>query len=75
MSKRDAVLVCLGRSVRQFRERRKFTQEELAERSNLHPTYISDIERGTRNPGIKNVARLAKALGVKTAKLLEGVDA
>jgi transcriptional regulator with XRE-family HTH domain len=37
-------------------------------------TYVSDIERGTRNPGIKNVARLAKALGISSAKLMEGID-
>ena len=75
MSKRDSVLVSLGCSVRRFREGRKFTQEKLAERSNLHPTYISDIERGLRNPGIKNVARIARALGVTTAELCKGVDA
>jgi transcriptional regulator with XRE-family HTH domain len=75
MSKRDSLLVSLGRNVRRIREGKKFTQEKLAERSNLHPTYISDIERGTRNPGIKNVARIAKALGVTTADLCKGVDA
>ena len=36
---------------------------ETRRKSGLDPTYISDIERGRRNPGIKNVARLAKALG------------
>ena len=39
------------------------------------PTYISDIERGRRNPGIKNVAKLAKALDLTTAELCKGVDA
>ena len=42
----------------------KLTQEKLAERAGLDPTYISGIERGLRNPGIKNVARLARALGL-----------
>lgn len=51
------------------------TQEKLAERANLDPTYISGIERGLRNPGIKNVARIAKALGITTAKLVEGANA
>jgi len=36
---------------------------------------IGGIERGLRNPGILNVARLAQALGLTTAQLCEGVDA
>ena len=64
MSKRDPILAALGRNVRQRRDARELTQEKLAEKSGLDPTYISDIERGLRNPGIKNVAKLAKALGL-----------
>ena len=75
MPKRDTVLAVLGRNVRQRREARELTQEKLAEKSGLDPTYISGIERGLRNPGIKNVARLAKALGFTTAELCQGVDA
>ena len=75
MPKRDPVLVVFGQNVRQRRVARCFTQEVLAERANLDRTYISDIERGTRNPGIKNVVRLARALGTTSAKLMEGVEA
>ena len=75
MPKRDFVLAALGRNVRHRREARELTQEKLAERAGLDPTYISGIERGLRNPGIKNVAKLAKALGFSTAELLKGVDA
>lgn len=75
MPKRDSVLAALGQNVRRRREARELTQEKLAEREDLDPTYISGIERGLRNPGIKNVARLAKALGFTTAELLKGVDA
>ena len=75
MPKRDTVLAALGQNVRRRREARELTQEKLAERADLDPTYISGIERGLRNPGIKNVARLAKALGFTTAELLKGVDA
>lgn len=73
MPKRDAILVALGRSVRKHREAKGISQEALAELADLDRTYISDIERGNRNPGIKNVARLAKALGITTAELCEGV--
>ena len=75
MPKRDSVLAALGQNVRRRREARELTQEKLAERAGLDPTYTSGIERGLRNPGIKNVARLAKALGLSTAELLKGVDA
>ncbi len=75
MLKRDKVLSALGLNVRRNREAREFTQEKLSEKSGLDPTYISDIERGRRNPGIKNVAKLAKALGLTTAELCQGVDA
>jgi len=75
MPKRDNVLAALGRHVRRRREARELTQEKLAEKAGLDPTYISGIERGRRNPGIKNVARLAKALGFATAELCKGVDA
>jgi len=88
MSKRDAancagsehtparpVLAALGQNVRRRREARELTQEKLAEKAGLDPTYISGIERGLRNPGILNVARLAKALRLTTAQLCEGVDA
>ena len=73
MPKRDPVLTAFGQNVRKQREARDFTQEVLAERAELDRTYISDIERGTRNLGIENVVRLAAALGVTSAKLMEGV--
>ena len=75
MSKSEPILAALGRNVRRQRDVRELTQENLAEKSGLDPTYISDIERGRRNPGIKNVAKLAKALGLSTAELCKGVDA
>ena len=75
MPKRNGILATLGLNVRRQREAKALTQEKLAEQSGLDPTYISGIERGLRNPGIKNVARLAKALDLSTAELCKGVDA
>lgn len=74
MVKHDSVLISLGKNVRQAREKKELTQEKLAEIAEIDPTYVSGIERGLRNPGIKNVARLAKALGITTAELCKGVD-
>ena len=72
--KHDSVPILLGKNVRQARERRELTQEKLAEIAEIDPTYVSGIERGLRNPGIKNVAKLAKALGITTAELCKGVE-
>ncbi|MBK9137478.1 MAG: helix-turn-helix transcriptional regulator [Verrucomicrobia bacterium] len=74
MLKRDSTLLSLGLNVRRRREALDLTQEALAEKAGLDQTYISGIERGVRNPGIKNVVRLARALGIPTAKLVEGLD-
>ena len=74
MPKRDPVLRSFGQSVAKLRRGKGLSQECLAEKADLDRTYLSDIERGVRNPGIKNVARIAKALGVSTAVLCKGVD-
>jgi len=58
-----------GVSVKVWRELRGLSQEKLAERAELHRTYVSDIERGARNVSLKNITRLAKALDVSIAAL------
>lgn len=63
-----------GRKLRAYRLERNLSQEELAEASGLHRTYISGLESGTRNPTIKIVVQVAKALGITASELLEGVD-
>jgi transcriptional regulator with XRE-family HTH domain len=74
MGNRNQGLNVLGMNVRKRREEKELTQEALAERANLDPTYISGIERGMRNPSVLSVLRIAKALGVTTSKLMEKVD-
>ena len=61
----------VGKKVREIRKQKRFSQEELAFRCSLHRTYISDIERGDRNVSIKNIEKIARALGVKPSELLE----
>lgn len=46
-------------------------QGDLAKILGVHPTYISSIERGIRNMSLKNIEKLAKALGVKIDELME----
>ncbi|MGH7972271.1 MAG: response regulator [Limisphaerales bacterium] len=59
-----------GASVRKLRFRLGISQELLAERADLHRTYIADVERGARNVTLKSIVRLARALEVSTADLL-----
>ena len=56
------IAVRFGQAVRKLRQERKMSQEELAERSGLHRTYISDIELGKRNVSLENIERIAAAL-------------
>lgn len=63
----------LGRNVREARLRLGISQEELAFRAEMKRSYVSDLERGTRNPSVKAVARLATALGVAPASLLNPI--
>lgn len=60
----------LGRNVRRLREHKGLSQEAFAFEANIHRTYISDIERGARNPTITVVEKLAVALGVTASELL-----
>ena len=63
-----------GRNLRRRRIHRQLSQEELAEISGLHRTYISGLERGIRNPSISIVARLADALKIEPSELLDRHD-
>jgi transcriptional regulator with XRE-family HTH domain len=74
MGNRNHGLNVLGLNVRRHREKKELTQEALAERADLDPTYISGIERGVRNPSVLSVVRIAKALGITTSRLMEKVD-
>ena len=49
------------------------SQEQLADMASMDRTYVGGIERGERNPSLKNLARLASALQLSLSKLLEGV--
>lgn len=61
----------VGLNVRRLREERGWSQERLAFEADLHRTYVSDMERGNRNPTVIVLQKLANALGVPTAALLE----
>ena len=61
----------LGRNVRAQRRRLGLSQEELALEAGMKRAYVSDLERGTRNPSVRALGRLAVALRVAPCTLLE----
>jgi transcriptional regulator with XRE-family HTH domain len=61
-------------NLRAEREKLGISQEELGYRSGLHRTEISLLERAGREPRLSTIVRLARALGVKPAKLLAKID-
>ena len=63
-----------GSAVRDRREALGLTQEEFAERAGLHRTYLSDVERGTRNLSLVNIERVATALTLKLSELFVLVE-
>ena len=68
------VRVLVGERIRTARLAAGMSQEVLSEISGLHRTYISDTERGHRNLTLESLAAIARALKIKPADLLEGVE-
>jgi CheY-like chemotaxis protein len=64
----------LGATIRSNRLALGISQEELAYRAGLHRTYISDVERGARNPSVASVQKLARALDISVSMLFEQAD-
>jgi transcriptional regulator with XRE-family HTH domain len=62
-----------GSNMRQLRRVRGISQEELAERSGLHRTYIGGIERGERNPSLINIVSIAEGLSCNVGDLFKGL--
>ncbi|MDQ5954948.1 MAG: hypothetical protein QG583_876 [Patescibacteria group bacterium] len=60
----------IGENIKKIREQRGTTQEELADKVGVHVSYISRIERGVVNPSVEVLENIAKALKVKSSKIL-----
>ena len=63
-----------GTAVRQLREGRGWSQEQLSEHANLNRSYVGEIERGQVIPSIVTAEKLARALGLNVATLLDHCD-
>ena len=69
------VVQLLGENVRRHRKAKDMTQERLALDAGMERSYVSDLERGMRNPSVRALGRLAEALGVEPTALLEQSNA
>ena len=61
----------LGEAIRVCRKQVGFSQEKLAEKADLHPVYVSAVERGVKTISMDALMRIAKALGVRVRDLVE----
>ena len=75
MSQRHRALDTFGQNIRKHRTEKGLSQEALADKADLDSTYISGIERGVRNPSLLSIIRIAKALGMDSGILFQGVKA
>lgn len=66
----ERVKATFGAALRKFRIASGHSQEALAELAGIHRTYVGDVERGERNVGIVNMARLAAALDVPLSNIV-----
>lgn len=61
----------LAQNLQKLRRAKGLSQEAFAHEAGIHRTYVSDLERGARNPTIEVVDRLARALSVPLGDLLD----
>jgi len=63
-----------GFAVKDRRDELDLTQEDLAEKAGIHRTYLSDIERGSRNVSLINIEKMAAGLSLTMSELFQRVE-
>ena len=64
----------LGMRIKYLRSQRKWSQEDLALEAGVNKNYLSDLERGSRNPTVKVLDKIAKSLGITLEELFKGIE-
>lgn len=70
-TKKDKILVKLGKKIAECRKEKGLSQEELGFRIRSARNYIGCIERGEKSPSIKTLYKISKALDIKTKDLID----
>jgi transcriptional regulator with XRE-family HTH domain len=70
----EAEIEVYAQNVVKARRAQHLTQEQVSDRSGVHVTEVSRIERGLRDPRVSTLIRLARALDVRPSQLLDGID-
>lgn len=70
----SSLAVEIGHRIRNYRIGNKQSQEELAEMSGLHPTYIGQVERGEKNATLESISKIAAGLGIALSTLFENIE-
>jgi transcriptional regulator with XRE-family HTH domain len=71
MASEASLLRALGKRIRELRKERHYSQEKLAELASIHENHVRRIEGGIANPSYLVLIRIAKALGVSVADLID----
>jgi transcriptional regulator with XRE-family HTH domain len=69
-----ALQLAVGQRIKEFREARKWSQEEFADLCGVHRTYIGSAENGARNLTIQVLSMFARAFGITLSELLAGLE-
>ena len=65
------ILNKLGNKLKYIRKEKGFTQEQLAEKVNIHPTYVGKIEGGKNNISVMLLYKISRALGVNLSEIFD----
>lgn len=63
----------VGQKIKQFRNTRGLSQEKLALKADIDRTYLAGVEQGKRNPSLKSLEKIVKALEISFEDLFEGI--
>jgi transcriptional regulator with XRE-family HTH domain len=61
----------LANQIKELRRTKGWSQEELAERASIQRSYLADLERGSRNPSVRTLVKIANAFRVSLKDLFE----
>lgn len=65
------ILENLGRNLKKYRKECNLTQEQLAEKVGIHPTYVGKLESGKNNPSVKMLFKISRALKIKLSNVFD----